>query len=139
MDSLRSDPPLPPPPPPSSTTLYVSRFHDFVSARQLGEVFEEYGQLAKVKVVPNQRGPYAFVVFRREEDMRAVLKDYKEGRLLGHVDMCTSELGLHCEVSRPRSSDTADRPRRMEKRARRRRSSFENDVPVDAGDVDVDV
>ena len=142
MDSELLPPPPPPPPPIDSTvtslaspvpspisssssirspsssttvrTLHVSKFYDHVSARDIGLVFEEYGQLEKVHLFPNRSGPYAFVEFRKEEDMLTVLKDYKEGKKLGNADICGYERGIHIEISRSRKTD--ERYDRFEKR-----------------------
>ena len=111
-------PPLPPPsmpPPPSdggfcrnvtnvsppSCTLYVSNFIAGISARRLATVFEPYGKIAQVSVKPPRQSDgfqYAFVAFREEESVAALLEDIKTGKIIdGRLAKSNSRMGIKCE------------------------------------------
>ncbi|KAJ3932336.1 MAG: hypothetical protein NXY57DRAFT_122914 [Lentinula lateritia] len=63
------------------TTLFVAGLGPTTRARELGEVFERYGRIARCDIMPpkkrrthNSNNPYAFVEFLTSRDADDALK-----------------------------------------------------------------
>lgn len=93
-------------------TLYVTGFMKGTSARRLAELFEQYGPLAQVSVLPPRRSDgeqYAFVAFRRIADMENVLDDINQGKILDDGLAIDIIKGIDCQ--RAKRLPVSRRPR----------------------------
>lgn len=84
-------------------TLYVTGFLKGTSAKRLAEIFEKYGPLAQVNVLPPRQTDgeqYAFVAFRKITDMNAVLADVGDGIILDDGLAIDLNKGISCEKAR---------------------------------------
>ena len=84
-------------------TLYVTGFVKGTSAKRLAEVFEAYGPLAQVNVMPPRQSDgeqYAFVAFRKIDDMNAILDDLEGGTVLDDGLALDPNRGIACERAR---------------------------------------
>lgn len=84
-------------------TLYVRGFVTGVRAKTLADVFERYGPVAQVDVLPPRRSDgeqYAFVAFRSISAMNAVLDDIESGRPIDGGVAIDPKVGLLCERAR---------------------------------------
>lgn len=84
-------------------TLYVTGFVKGTSARRLAELFETYGPLAQVNVMPPRQSDgeqYAFVAFRKINDMNAILDDLERGKIFDDGLALDPDRGIACERAR---------------------------------------
>ncbi|KAG0675183.1 hypothetical protein C6P40_001861, partial [Pichia californica] len=84
-------------------TLYVNGFIKGTSAKTLAQIFEVYGPLAQVNVLPPRQSDgeqYAFVAFRKIYDMNHILEDIEHGKILDNGLAINPAKGISCEKAR---------------------------------------
>ncbi|TID29444.1 hypothetical protein CANINC_001967 [Pichia inconspicua] len=127
-------------------TLYVTGFVKGTTARRLAEVFEQFGPLAQVSVLPPRRHDgeqYAFVAFRRIADMEKVLDNVNQGNILDDGLAIDAIKGIDCQrakrlpvskrpqVSQLPSRDSRPRNRSRQDRGLRRTRDYRDRDPRD--------